>query len=710
MSDSPGTTPSESSGEVDPNDDLEQIEPLDLGAWPYLMIIPSHLGDDEPEKLAEIKQKLRNLNANLVDDMRIAQIILTFTSKTLRARHDMRNVTLKENPRYEIELDDSNGKASHSKSTEATKRGRSPEPSETSRVRKARKGTAKDDESCSFESASHQEVVQELARFSGGHWVTVVHISWLEDSLKLQKVQSLEKYIVKEGTRVVKPFVDEYAVKTTANPPKKSSDHSDDSNISSQALKSDRLVTPPDTFPEPERPKPAIPDTSEFADPGDDTQSPNFQKSSIPEPPSHREESNDSGDDMYEKKPDWVKRGLKYSCQRPTLAKSKNEGFLEQLRLIRLSREIRATKKNPSKPGHDDAGNRDINDYGADAYANMIASVAAYPYKLKRKEQIAMLPRCSGKAVLLFEQFKKDGYLHEARQFEESKELQIRYLFWNIHGVGAATALKYFDDGCETLGHVRQREFCSMTDAQKIGLEFYGDFQRKILREESEQIASVIIEHTKRVCGDEQAKHMIVGGYRRGKAESGDVDVVVSHPSPNRTEDLVHYLTRALMKSGWVTHILGINDSHSRHNEQAIPTSIRESHKGFDTLDKALLVWQDPSWPTRKEDLAKDPKAKNPAVHRRVDIIISPWKTVGCALAGWTAGKTFQKDIRKYSRAVKDWKFDSTGVEDLKTKKLLDLEKYDDEKTRAKTLVEAEKRVFKALDLPYLAPEQRCTD
>jgi DNA polymerase IV len=45
---------------------------------------------------------------------------------------------------------------------------------------------------------------------------------------------------------------------------------------------------------------------------------------------------------------------------------------------------------------------------------------------------------------------------------------------------------------------------------------------------------------------------------------------------------------------------------------------------GFDTLDKALVVWQDAQWPTRDDDIAADPKAKNPNVHRRVDILVQP--------------------------------------------------------------------------------------
>jgi DNA polymerase IV len=128
---------------------------------------------------------------------------------------------------------------------------------------------------------------------------------------------------------------------------------------------------------------------------------------------------------------------------------------------------------------------------------------------------------------------------------------------------------------------------------------------------------------------------------------------------------------------------------------------------GFDTLDKALVVWQDQRWPTRAEDLEKDPNAKNPAVLRRVDIIITPWKTAGCAVAGWSGGTTFQRDMRRYATKVRHLKFDSSGVRSRVDGHWVDLESVDGK--RAPDLVTAEKRVFAGLGLEWREPWERCT-
>ena len=182
------------------------------------------------------------------------------------------------------------------------------------------------------------------------------------------------------------------------------------------------------------------------------------------------------------------------------------------------------------------------------------------------------------------------------------------------------------------------------------------------------------------------------------------------------TSNLVEKVVKSLEKEekggkeGWITHTLIMNLTNTKRNQETLPinTASLGGH-GFDTLDKALVVWQNPDWPTKAADLAANPKAKNPNPHRRVDIIVSPWKTVGCAIAGWTSGTTFQRDLRRYAKHVKGWKFDSSGVRQRGTGRWIDLEGWADTKTRSRDWKEAERRVFEGLGLVYREPWDRCT-
>ena len=221
---------------------------------------------------------------------------------------------------------------------------------------------------------------------------------------------------------------------------------------------------------------------------------------------------------------------------------------------------------------------------------------------------------------------------------------------------------------------------------------------------------------------------LVVGGYRRGKAASGDVDLLVSHPDEKATKGLVTDIVASLEDEGWITHTLLLALTASNRDQQTLPFKASESHgTGFDTLDKALVVWQGPSWPSKAADLEKDKQAKNPAPHRRVDIIISPWRSVGCAVAGWSGGTTFQRDLRRYAKKELGWKFDSSGVRERGGGLVVDVEGYytnENEdgadggrgfvgvgkwKERAKTMEEAEQRVFEAMGLDFIEPWNRCT-
>jgi len=215
----------------------------------------------------------------------------------------------------------------------------------------------------------------------------------------------------------------------------------------------------------------------------------------------------------------------------------------------------------------------------------------------------------------------------------------------------------------------------TLTRNQQIGVKYYEEFKQRIPRDEVERTAKVVLDHANEMHPGFQM--VICGGYRRGKPDSGDVDVVLTHPDEDVTENFLRDLLANLENDGWVTHMLEVSTTNSDRGQTALnwKGGMRRSHGGFDTLDHGFVVWQDPKWLSMEEDLKVDSEAKNPNPHRRVDIIISPWKTAGCAIVGWSGGTMFERDIRRYCREKKGYKFDSTGVRRLDNGAWVDLEK-----------------------------------
>ena len=667
------------------------IRDVDFSPYPRIYFLPIHA--DAPAE--EVELKLSSKGAKLASHIEEAQIVLTDATKAPRAKYELQSLRVRIEPINESAANEEN--VDIREPAWSIKRKRPAAGIECLPPRKVRRTSASssidsepepdesDHEGSSTSSTptemdSHPlrpDQALELGRFRDRAFVKVVTQSWLDDSLANREIQLLANYTIIEGHMLL-------LTGDLANQP-----------YSTEAQASSTVAVKRPQTPEPDKNVSTIPQLNQSSpqssSPRYSSRNMSFRRNAK-KPPLLRETTSEHETETQTDTPEWVRENKIYACERVTLQHCANEKFIEQLRTIRHGRELQQ------------------DEIGVRAYSSIIASVAAYPYPLRTAREIATLPGCDKKAVTLFRQFQAEGCLKEAHEMKNDPDLEIKDLFWNTHGVGPKTATQFFRNGWKELADVVEYGWSDLTFEQKVGVKFYDEFKMKIPRPESEQIASTIAQHARNLLGDE-VQYMIVGGYRRGKSQSGDVDVVVSHPDESKTLNLIEDLRTALAESGWVTHELELHTSHSQRAQQPIPASIlRDKKGGFDTLDKALLVWQDPNWPTKQQDLAADPKAKNLNVHRRVDIIISPWKTVGCAVMGWTSGTTFQRDVRRYAKYVKNWKFDSTGVRDRKTGDWLDLERWKDPSTRAKTMEEAEKRVFEGFGLEWKEPWERCTD
>ena len=381
--------------------------------------------------------------------------------------------------------------------------------------------------------------------------------------------------------------------------------------------------------------------------------------------------------------PDWVKRGVKYACQRFTPPNGPNEEFIGLLKKIRTARTL-------------------IDDeIGVRAYSTIIASVAAYPYQLSHPREIIRLPGCDTKVANLWVEYKNTGKLQAVEDYDNDEAMRVLRIFYEIWGVGAKTARHfYYNNHWTELDDIIEFGWNDLDRVQQIGLKYYDEFLDGIPRAEVESIADVVREHAVR-ARDDRITVTIVGGYRRGKEKSGDVDMIVSHPDLDATAGLIQDIVTSLEASEWITHTLTMSLNNTHRGQHTLPfRTTKASGAGFDTLDKALVVWQDPQWHTREQDLAADSKAKNPNIHRRVDIIIAPWRTVGCAVMGWSGGTTFQRDLRRYAKYTKGWKFDSSGVRSRVTGEVVQLESLTGV---IGTPEDAERKVFEGLGIGVCA-------
>ncbi|KAJ5889050.1 hypothetical protein N7495_009091 [Penicillium taxi] len=408
-----------------------------------------------------------------------------------------------------------------------------------------------------------------------------------------------------------------------------------------------------------------------------------------PRPTLYRETTSENDDEAIPLKPYWVRNQVILSCMRSSYLDAPNSEFISQLVKVRRIRELT------------------LDEIGVRAYSTSIAALAAYPCVIKRPREIASLPGCDSKIANLFAEFQhEDNGITAAAALENDPELHVINSFYQIWGVGAKTARDFYNRGWRDLNDVIEHGWPSLSRVQQIGVKFYDEFQEGIPRAQSEAIAAVVQRHVNRVRPEAtNIDCIIVGGYRRGKQSGGDVDILLTHRDDAVTRNLIFDLVASLEKDLYITHTLSVHLASSQHEKHTLPFRGKDTESHFDTLDKALVVWQDPqfeySGSTENEDCSS---RRNRNIHRRVDIIISPWQTIGCAVLGWTGDTTFQRDLRRYAKKVHDWKFDSTGVQSRSAVgEIIDLEKG------GQTWEERERMVMERIGIGWRPPEERCT-
>ncbi|KAJ5084122.1 hypothetical protein NUU61_008701 [Penicillium alfredii] len=643
-----------------------------FSSTPPTFILPTHL---TLERLHEVENRLIEYGGNLTYDISEAGLILGNVSQKKRAALELRShgVWTEEIP----ELSSSQSKAPSKKEEPPVKRRRIdgshlPKDAATEIVDLSTESEEEEDG-----GETRHSPAQDLIQAPEGQLqiVVVVKLEWLERCIKVEECLPQDAFVIYRGQKVAAPSSIGAGQKSPEKIPTRIL----------QRAKEDATLNPP---PAPSSNRFLARRSKEVPDGAASQRNP---------PVLYRQTTSEHDETVsLPPPPDWVRNQVLYACMRSAPLHPPNEDFISQLEKIRRIRELT------------------LDDVGVRAYSTSIAALAAYPYLIRRPSEIIALPGCDVKIANLFAEFQQsggcnhtddDGNVAAADMLEMDPVLRVLNTFYRIWGVGSKTAREfYYQRGWRDLDDVVEQGWNSLSRVQQIGVKFYDEFLDGVPRKESENIAGIVRRHADRVRPDADGDIdcVLVGGYRRGKKISGDVDLILTHRDDTVTRNLVVDVVASLETEHYVTHTLALNLSSSHRDQQTLPFCGDDTGKHFDSLDKALVVWQDPHFGSSDNDT--QPPKKNPNPHRRVDIIISPWRTVGCAVLGWSGDTTFQRDLRRYAKKAHAWKFDSSGVrEHTAGGQVVDLEHG------GESWEERERLVMERLGVGWRPPDERCT-
>ena len=294
-----------------------------------------------------------------------------------------------------------------------------------------------------------------------------------------------------------------------------------------------------------------------------------------------------------------------YAVFRPTpLVSPWNQPLVDELECVRMHRRL-------TRDAHSEM-----------AYLRAASAVKAVPYPLKALDemQLKAIKGIGPKMITVIQQFYEHGYIPEAEIIRNDRAVQTMFHFMKLHGVGPHMSERLYKEGCRTLEDVilaRKMEFANRL-GPSISLTMLPDLLRPIPRAQVECIRNDILRVLDGLVSNAQA--VIVGGYRRGKELSGDVDLVVSSSSEESATTLLHALVHSLRDAGKVSHTLAL----SRHTED---------HR---LVDVAEIVYTDTS--------------SGKQMHRRVDIVYAVHAYLGAAILAWTGSSLYERDLRRWAQ------------------------------------------------------------
>ncbi len=125
----------------------------------------------------------------------------------------------------------------------------------------------------------------------------------------------------------------------------------------------------------------------------------------------------------------------------------------------------------------------------------------------------------------------------------EAEKLNPVNILSEIYGIGPKKAQELVDSGIKSIQMLEQVKDKVLNDTQIVGLKYHSEIMQRIPRQEIQTYEKVFdIVHRKVAEGIPDAKFQIVGSYRRGAENSGDIDVILTSKNPQVYINFVNIL------------------------------------------------------------------------------------------------------------------------------------------------------------------------
>jgi DNA polymerase beta len=292
--------------------------------------------------------------------------------------------------------------------------------------------------------------------------------------------------------------------------------------------------------------------------------------------------------------------------------------------------------------------------FKAIAYQKVIKELKNLPTPIYTIDDIKGVKGIGEKIKKKIEEILETGSLTRVEKYKQTESYNVTEQLLNIYGVGPAKVNELINvHKISSIDELRSKPEL-LNEKQLIGLTHYEDFLLRIPRTEMNDHNKYIKRILKKVSPNFEIE--VVGSYRRDAENSGDIDVLITHPSDSLIADpeLMNTLIKSLnVKYKYITDILGIG------------------------AKKCLGV----------------AKLKDGKTFRRIDFLLTSQKEYPYALLYFTGNDKFNVDMRNHALS-KGYSLSEHGLKEIKTDKYV-------------SGLKTEKDIFDFLDLKYVEPNMR---
>lgn len=287
--------------------------------------------------------------------------------------------------------------------------------------------------------------------------------------------------------------------------------------------------------------------------------------------------------------------------------------------------------------------------FKARAYSTVIKNLKASDKEITKIEDIKDIKGIGKSIYDKIQEILNTGELKQVEKYNEEIEAINNLL--KVHGIGPVKAKELVEkNNIKTVEALKEHKEL-LNDKQLIGLKYVEDINMRIERKEMDKHNSYLIKQINII--DPKLKIQVVGSYRRGAKDSGDIDVIVTHE--DNPENYDHVIKDVVAK---------LREDKYLHDDLALG-----AHKYLGVC-----------------------KLKRHKHYRRIDILYATKEVWPFSVMYFTGSADFNIIVRKVA-LEKGLSMSEYGFK--KDNELVNLSLY------------TEEDIFKYLGLEYVPPEKR---